>query len=140
MVIDREKRNNTIRKLHESGKTQRQIADVVGITFQRVQQIERELGLGKRRRNYKVYTFTCGQCGTEFTSKMANRKYCSQRCFFSVRTKYKTTEEREEYVRRRKDMLRKRSREYYHKVFKSRSDWKQVLRERNMKRKSKQCK
>lgn len=135
MHTDNGRRDELIRKWREedSNITQIEIGNRLGITRQRVQQIERRIGLGPRRKKgeYKTYTFNCKQCRKKKVVKLSGRIYCSRKCFFESRKVKRTAEE--ERVRREKRLERNRVRSkwYYHNVFKKRKDWRAIIRKRN---------
>lgn len=114
----------------KQGLTQAAMAERLGITRQRVQQIERRLGLDRRHvpGERTQYIFKCMTCRKESSSLVNGRKYCSRSCFVDSRRKIVSVEEQE--IRRKKNRARAHS--YYHDVFKKRKDWRQIVRERNL--------
>lgn len=128
-----QKRNNTIVKLHKRGCTQQEIADELGLTRQRVQQIERELGLTRERKSSQGYQLVCQYSGKKFWSHNKNQKYATREYFYLARRKYRTKEELERYMEKKREQNRKKAAWYYHNVFKRRSDWRDIVRQRNQK-------
>lgn len=135
MYRNYEKRDNDIREWRRANVPQTKMAQRLGITRQRVQQIERRLGLGLRRVPgiYKKYTFKCRYCKKEVSIKLAGRIYCSRECFFMSRQVARTPEEERGRLENRKQKNRDRSRSYYYGVFKKKSDWRDVVKKRNEK-------
>jgi len=126
-------RNKKIVQSYIGGKlTMQLIAKEHGVSRQRIEQILRESGIEKRKRDPQVeYEYVCGTCGDKFSSLQKNRKYCSLSCSNLGRRKYKTKEERKEYKEKVRLQYAKKSKDYYHNVFKKRSDWKDIVKERN---------
>ncbi len=80
-VIDR---NKFILESVKEGKSQADIAQVLKISRQRVQQIEKKLGVTRRdieREKVRVYQCVCSVCGKKFTSPFADAMYCCQKCY-----------------------------------------------------------
>lgn len=115
--------------------TQSEVAESLGVTRQRVQQIERRLGLKPRRVPgvHKTYNYKCAECKKPCESRLKGRKFCSRECFFKSREVVRSATEQAKVDRLRKERNRVRSREYYHKVFKKRPDWRTVVKDRNKK-------
>jgi DNA-binding XRE family transcriptional regulator len=89
-----QQRHNKIIQLHLSGKTQQDIADSIGLTRQRVQQIEKNLGLVRNKdSSIKVYTITCSYSGKKFQTRNKNQKFATREYFYLSRRKYRTPEE-----------------------------------------------
>lgn len=128
------KRDRSVVRWHET-LTQTQIAERLGVTRQRVQQIEKRLGLEPRRSpgNKKTYPFKCDHCKKRSESRLADRIFCSRECFFASRKIVLTPDQEEKRLEARRKRNRLRSRNYYHNVFKNRPDWKTVVRNRNKK-------
>lgn len=135
LLSTQEGRDSAVTQWRDEGFTQAQIAAKLGVTRQRVQQIERRLNLGLRRQpgTYKTYVFICPQCGKSASSRLRGRKYCSRECFISSRKDYSSPEEKKELDEVRRKRNRERSHDYYHNVFKKMPDWKKRLRDRNKK-------
>lgn len=130
---ERIERGELISRLKDQGLTQVEIAAKLGITRQRVQQLERFFGLSPRRivGVRKEYNFLCKQCSKKFTTLFKGRQYCSRDCFSKSRRKYRSAAERKVMLEKRRLQAIERSRLYYHKVFKKRKDWKDIVRMRN---------
>lgn len=74
---------NRITKLREKGKTQQEIGEILGVTRQRIQQIEIKMGI-TRRENARIYIL-CKGCGkklavTQNKLDTGNGFYCSTLC------------------------------------------------------------
>lgn len=110
--------------------TQQKIADKYKITRQRVQQIEKRLGI-KRDRSTKIYEYKCQECGDAFTSTYRGRVYCSRKCSSLGRRLYRTPEERIALMERIRESRRVRAKKYYHEVLKKQSNWHDIVRKRN---------
>lgn len=130
---DYEKRNKDIRKWRKEKISQIEIARRLKITRQRVQQIERKLGLGLRCTPgvYKVYTFICRWCERKATLRIAGRIYCCRKCFFMSRKIHRTPQEIEQRKLDKKEKNRLRSRKYYYEVLKKKDNWKEIIKKRN---------
>ena len=129
-------RNSKIIAWNEKGLTQTAIAIKLGITRQRVQQIEKALGVIRERKASSAtkYNFICEQCGQEFTYHKPDRKFCSRECFHISRVTAVSEEEREERMERRRLKNKAKSNHYYHHVFKKKAGWKKIVKERNLAR------
>jgi transcriptional regulator with XRE-family HTH domain len=119
-------------------KSQSEVARLLGVSRQRVEQLERRLGLEPRRVKgvYKTYPTTCKGCGELFYAKTPGRTFCTRPCFFQYRKMFLTPEEKKKRKEEVRIKNRERSRAYYHQVFKRRSDWKDIIRKRNEKSKN----
>lgn len=126
-------RNQKIVKLHAEGKTQQEIADALGITRQRVQQIEFDLDIRRKREPNLGFQLVCQYSGKKFWTKNKSQKYASREYFYLARRKYKTQKEIEEQKERRRERNRAKASWYYHNVIKARPDFKELIRERNQK-------
>lgn len=127
-------RDERIKKYYNQGLTQRQVAEKESITYQRVQQLERSIGLPPRAEKTPEggkHEFTCKECGKTARSRQKNRVYCSRACRDEGRRVHKTQAQRKAFAVQRREEARRRSHEYYHNVFKLRKDWKNVVRMRN---------
>jgi len=135
MKKDYAKRDRQIQEWRKQGLPQTEIASRLNITRQRVQQIERRLGLGLRRSPgvYKEYTFNCKECKKGVSLKLAGRIYCSRVCFFKSREVKRTPEEETKRLEERREKNRLRSKSYYHGVFKKKDNWREVVKKRNKK-------
>lgn len=134
MIKEIQQRNNKIVKLHAKGKTQQEIADVLGLTRQRIQQIERELGLRRdRSKGVREYTLICQYSGKKFTSRNKKQKYASREFFYLSRRKYKTPAELKARQDARREKNRLKAAWYYYNVLKKRPDFKEIVRRRNQK-------
>ncbi len=133
MVAKKNKRDEEVLKLRKQRKTQSFIADKLGVTRQRVQQIEQRLGLSSRReeRHYKVYPFVCCTCKEKHTSRTEDRKFCSRECFSASRRLKLSPQEAKRKLELKKEKNRERSRKYYHTIFKKKADWKDIVKKRN---------
>lgn len=127
------KRELEIIRWRSEGKTQAYIARELGVTRQRVQQIEKKLDLNPRRApgEYKTYPFVCETCGKQTESKSAGRKFCSRACFYESRKAKMSKSEREAYLLRRREKNRLRAKYYYHFVFKNKKNWQEIVKQRN---------
>jgi DNA-binding transcriptional regulator GbsR (MarR family) len=128
---------NGILVMYAQGQTIFEISTKVGLSRQRVHQILKREGAQMRRRGKpkgEIREFVCKTCDKKFFSTVT-RVFCSQKCtrgYFSKKVSPKERAEREE---KKKESARSRAKKYYHEVFKKRSDWKSVVRERNIKNK-----
>ncbi len=129
-----QQRNNKIVKLHEKGRTQQYIADTLGLTRQRVQQIERELGLKRDKTSrFKIYTLTCHYSGKKFQSRNKKQKFATREYFYLSRRKYRTKEELAAQKEAKREKNRQKAAWYYYNVLKKRPDFKEIVRQRNQK-------
>ena len=130
---DYRQRDKDIIRWRKEGVSQAEMARRLKITRQRVQQIERRLGLGLRRvpGEYKRNTFKCKQCGKESTIRLKGRVYCSRKCFFESRKIQRTPEEKQKLIAKKREQNRLRSQKYYHEVFKKKSNWREIVKQRN---------
>ena len=127
-----QQRNNKIVKLHEKGKTQQYIATTLGLTRQRIQQIETKLGLVRSKDSrFKLYTLTCHYSGVQFQSRNKNQKFATREDFYLSRRKYKTTEELAAQKELKREKNRQKARWYYYNVLKQRPDFKEIIKQRN---------
>lgn len=110
--------------------TQQEIANKYNITRQRVQQIEKRLGI-KRDRSTKIYEYKCRECGEAFMSNYHGRVYCSRECSSLGRRLYRTPEERANLIERVRESRRVRAKKYYHEVLKKKSNWHEIVHKRN---------
>lgn len=115
--------------------TQQEIAKNLGITRQRVQQLERKLGLGARRIPGipTLHAFVCKNCGKESNAIVKDRQYCNRVCFFQSRKELLTPEQRIQKDIEKREKNRVRANYYYHNVLKKRDDWKEIIKKRNKK-------
>lgn len=125
------KRDADISILSSKGFTQAEIAKKYNITRQRVQQIERRLGV-VRNRIPKIYDIQCRECGVLFTASNLKREYCSRKCSALGRCVYKTADARRFQQERIREMRRVRASKYYHEVLKKKSNWREIVHDRNM--------
>lgn len=134
MKVD-EKRDRLVTQLRASGATQTEIARTLGVTRQRVQQIERRLALGARRTDGKpkYHVFICGWCKKTAAAKTSGRNFCSRECFHESRRIAHTPDEKEARKQKRREMNKKRARDYYNNVFKKLPNWREIVKERNKK-------
>lgn len=135
-----EQRKNTVLALVAAEKTQTEIAKELGVTRQRVQQIEKQLGIARgRKKHKKFYTLTCQYCGKKFKSLKPTQKYMNRECFRLARINKLSEEEKRVREERRKKKNREKANHYYHNVFKKRNDWQDIVRQRNQKNYATQC-
>lgn len=127
------KRDDKIKQWRKEGKTQQQIADLLSITRQRVQQLERKLKLPARERypGRSAREHKCKECGMQFKNYRDDSVYCSIKCSALGRRIYKTAEERRRAVEKHKTRMRQRAKKFYHNVFKKNPQWKEIVRARN---------
>lgn len=131
---EKTERDSKVKNWFKEGVSQTEIGERLGLTRQRVQQLEHALGLSRgANRSRAEYTHTCHTCGTSFTSSKPHRKYCSRECFRQSRIKQYSAEELAQREAERKRKNREKARHYYHNVFKQRPDWQDVVKERNKK-------
>jgi len=131
---ERTERDVNVRKWFKAGVAQAVIGKRLGLTRQRIQQIENELGLSRGDLRFKKeYSAVCSTCKKTFKDTKPNRKYCSRECFRLSRIKSFTPEEEAQREQIRKKKNRAKAKHYYHNVFKQRKDWKKVVKERNEK-------
>lgn len=113
--------------------SQKEIAQRLGVSRQRVQQLEKTLGLPSRRGNRITETIMCTYCGERFTG-VRGRLFCSRVCFGKSRKVRRSEEEMEAIVEARRARARERSRQYYHNVFKKKKNWRKIVQKRNKER------
>lgn len=116
--------------LSSQGLTQSDIAKKYKITRQRIQQIEKRLGV-VRNRVPKKYDIQCRECGDLFVAQNLKREYCSCQCSALGRRVYKTEEARSLRLECVREMRRVRANKYYHEVLKKKSNWREIVRSRN---------
>jgi transcriptional regulator with XRE-family HTH domain len=126
-------RDVKIRIWREENLSQKEIAKRLGVSRQRVQQLEKTLGLSSRRGNRIVETIMCSFCGERFTG-VRGRLFCSRICFGRSRKVKRSEEELEQLIELRRTRARERSRRYYHQVFKKKKNWKKIVQKRNKER------
>lgn len=127
-----QQRNSKIVKLHRQERTQQYIADALGLTRQRIQQIERELGLTRDKTNrFKIYTLTCKYSGKQFTSRNKKQKFATREYFYLSRRKYRTKEELAAQKEKKRQKNREKAAWYYYNVLKKRPDFREIVRQRN---------
>ena len=131
---DKDKRDANIQLWFSQGLSQVEIASKMGLTRQRVQQIEQELGISRERvYKKKEYGIVCGKCKKKFVTNKKDRKFCSRECFCKSRINNLTDKELEEREAIRKEKNRLKAKKYYHNVFKKQNNWKEIVKERNKK-------
>lgn len=108
-------RNEEIRKDHAAGITQTKIAYKFNITRQRVNQIEKSLGLN-RHKEIVESKYVCAHCSKSFGSLNKVRKYCSKKCSSTARRVVRTKKEQYIYDEELREKKRIRARSYYHKI------------------------
>lgn len=118
-----------IEKLRNKGKTLEEIGTVLGITRERVRQIEAEMGMPKRGHKKVERIEKC--CGNPKCGKMmlllpsSPKRYCSKKCRKDCRLRKTIAEKRAWWNMRTK--------KYYHTVLKLKPNFKEIVRERNLK-------
>lgn len=131
---DKTERDSKIRKWFKEGVSQEEIGVRLGLTRQRVQQLEQDIGLSRGKlRVKKEYSHKCETCKTPFKSNKPNRKFCSRECFRLSRIQKLSPKEKAEREDERKRKNREKAKHYYHNVFKKRNDWQKIVKERNQK-------
>lgn len=129
---EKTERDSKIRKWFKEGISQEEIGHKLGLTRQRVQQLEQAIGIQRGKlRVKKEYSHTCATCSKSFKSNKPERKYCSRECFRKSRIQVLTPKEQAEREELRKQKNREKARNYYHNVFKQRPDWQKIVKERN---------
>lgn len=124
-------RGKVIERLRNEGKTLEQIGAIIGVSRERIRQIEgTRLNLIPRSQIKKpVFTRDCKnpKCTNQVTYQPSNRNplYCSRECRFSMFPK-KTIEEK-------RAMWNMRTKRYYHNVFKKRPDFSKIVSRNNHK-------
>lgn len=114
----------------KEGKTLQAIANKLGVTRQRIEQIEYSLGLPKRghkkapRISVKCANPKCDRM-MSFTINGAKKKYCTKKCRQSCKIHRTIAEKRAIWNKRTKD--------YYHNVLKKRPDFHEIVRRNNEK-------
>lgn len=125
------KHDEKIIRWQAMGLTQRKIADKLHISKQRVHVLIKRLNLPLRVP--VVYSFTCKNCKKVFSSNLKRRIYCSRKCADESKKVHRSIAEQEAFLVKLREKVRVRANDYYHQVFKKRSDWRQITRERNKK-------
>ena len=119
---------STIRRMRNSGKTLQRIGDAVGLTRERVRQLEVQMGFPKRplqratRIQKPCKNPNCKNVMVLLISG-SKRKFCSRECQRGSTVK-KTIEEK-------RAIWNKRTKDYYHNVLKKRPDFKDLVKARN---------
>ena len=113
--------------------TQREIGKRLGVSFQRVQQLMKQLNLPTRVRVPVVHSFVCKNCKKAFSSKLKNRTHCSRECVHEASKVHRSATEQKAFLAKLREKGRIRANNYYHQVLKKRNDWRQIIRERNKK-------
>jgi len=127
-------REDKIRKWFKDGVSQEEIGERLGLTRQRVQQLEQSIGLSRGKlRVKKEYKQKCQTCHKSFTSNKEDRKFCGRECFHQSRVQKLSPAEYKQREEERKRKNREKARHYYHNVFKKRSDWQEIIKKRNNK-------
>lgn len=131
----KEKTLKLIRDMYDAGARQIDIAKKVGVTHQRIAQIERYVLLLPPRDRFRAkwVEFTCKNCGKKDTKRAADpRIYCSVLCKnidARVLKNFKNLSS-EDYYRAANALRTKR---YYHTVLKLRPEFQKILVEKNRK-------
>lgn len=136
MGIVKKDRNQEIIARYIGGATIAILSDDFAVTRQRVQQILKRSGIQMRRRGKPRKAriqIECHGCGKSFDSLTTNRTFCSRKCAYRALRRYQTPKERAAAARAKKAAARERARRYYHEVFKARRNWKSIVRQRNLK-------
>lgn len=133
MRVKAVKRDEKIRAWRSKRVSQAVMASRLGITRQRVQQIESRLRLGPRRLPgaRRLHQAKCAYCGALFSVRVPGRKFCSRACFFASRKVTRSKAEQRKFDERRSARNRLRSKHYYHNVFKNRKNWRAIVKDRN---------
>ncbi len=133
MTVKNKERDNFVLNSWKKHVPQVEVAKVLGVTRQRVQQIERRLGLGSRREQIEIkrYESTCGVCKKQVFAKAKQRKFCSRACYYVSKQRLLTDKEREEKLQQKRLRDRNRSKKYYHEVFKKKPNWRALVKDRN---------
>jgi len=127
-------RNKKITILHTKGKTQQYIATKFNLSRQRVQQIERSLGLHRDKpRGNTTYKLKCQYSGEIFETRNKAQKYAIREYYYLARRKSRSKDEQEEFIKERRERLRLKASWYYHVVFKKKDDWQDIIKARNQK-------
>ena len=127
----REKNREIIKVMKEAGHTLESIGNKIGLTRERVRQIEMEMGFPKRqgrrapRIEKQCKNPNCDKKITLLVSAQFSKMFCSKKCKHACRLR-KTIAEKRAY-------WNLRTKTYYHNVLKKRPDFKERVRERNMK-------
>jgi len=119
----------------KAGKTLLEVSNHFSLTRQRTHQILLKMGVKMRPRGRArgpSNDFKCRQCGQPFVSQIKKRVFCSRQCSHSAMRKYRTKPEQRALEQLRKKKAAARARNYYHNVFKKKSDWREVVRKRNV--------
>lgn len=129
------KRDDKIKQWRTEGKTQQQIADLLSITRQRVQQLERKLKLPPRERypGRSAREHKCKECSMPFKNYRDDSVYCSVKCSAIGRRIYKTAEARRRAAEKHHIRMRQRAKKFYYEVFKKNPRWKEIVKARNQK-------
>lgn len=117
--------------LFNKGLTQAKIAEKLGITRQRVQQIEKSLGVKRTKKGPKLYERKCKYSGETFFTTKRNQQYKSRENYIAHRRNMYTEEELLKRDEKRREKNRKKASRYYHEVFKRRPDWQKIVKQRN---------
>lgn len=130
---DRTKKERYVLSLREQGKTQQEIASVLSVSRQRVQQIEKSIGLPPRSltRRAVLRTIRCLHCNKEISVYSKTQIYCSRACYTAQKVGRVSEEERLEIRRKRMIANRARAKRYYHTVFKKNDNWRELVKEKN---------
>ncbi len=113
--------------------TQKQIAEKLGVSRQRIQQLEKKYQMPPRRDplNPIRHSITCKKCSKVFLSTNKHRVYCSRDCFIKAQKERWSPEEIIERMKRKKESNKIRAKKYYHEVFKKKKDWQKIVKMRN---------
>lgn len=134
MGIEKSGRNERIIVAYNNGATIAMLSEELGVTRQRIQQILKRSNVTMRRRGKprkERFSIDCRQCGKNFESLVETRVFCSRRCTHLSIRKYRTPKEKRAAKKAKMVAARERANRYYYEVFKKRSDWRNIVRERN---------
>lgn len=123
------KKKVIIEKMRNKGSTLEEIGEKLGVTRERVRQIEMEMGFPKRGHpKMERLSIPCSNPACKeilHVLPTTPKKYCSKKCRRACRVR-KTIAEKRAY-------WNMRTKNYYHTVLKLKPNFKELVRERNLK-------
>lgn len=125
--VDFSERDRQVAAYCSEGFTQKKIASKLGISYQRVQQIEKRLKLKREPKPVPLIVYSCQQCGVKFKDTRLDRVFCSSKCHRASKKVELSSEELE----RRRAHRNAFANDYYHNVLKKKPNWQSIVRERN---------